>query len=54
MSAHSFHAIGRQVVGERRDGSEVERSTFDVASARTLRDQLDRAITQAEAEAARP
>ncbi len=49
MSAHSFHAVGQRVVSERRDGPEVERSTFDVAAARQLREQLDQAIARAEA-----
>lgn len=51
MSAHSFHAIGERIVGERRDGPAVERSTFDLAAARQLREQLDQAIARAEAAA---
>ena len=53
MSAHSYRALGDRVVADRRDGAEVERSTFDVAGARALRDQLDAAIADAE-QAARP
>lgn len=47
MSAHNFHAHDNHIILDRRDGPDVERSTFDIAGAERLRDELDAAIAQA-------